>query len=94
MKLHTDYLLQENYLHPVNNLFTSDVHIDYAKTELDNILTQSVIISQMSNGISYTDVEDMDEYERVFILKKIIQMEKDKLDAKKRAIEEAKMNKK
>ena len=94
MKLHTDYLLQENYLHPVNNPFTSDVQIDYAKTELDNILTQSVIISQMSNGISYTDVEDMDEYERVFILKKIIQMEKDKLDAKKRAIEEAKMNKK
>lgn len=94
MKLHTDYLLQENYLRPVNNLFTSDVQIDYAKTELDNILTQSVIISQMSNGISYKDVEDMDEYERVFILKKIIQMEKDKLDAKKRAIEEAKMNKK
>lgn len=67
-----------------NNLF------EYYKDEFEGILTQTILISQMSNGISYTDVEKMDEYERVFILKKLLKMKKDELEAKKRAIEEAK----
>lgn len=67
-----------------NNLF------EYYRDEFEGILTQTILISQMSNGISYTDVEKMDEYERVFILKKLLKMKKDELEAKKRAIEEAK----
>ena len=60
--------------------------------ELDNILTQQIIISQLSNGITYQDTENMDSYERNFIFKKLVQMEQEKNDAKLRAIENAKQN--
>lgn len=61
------------------------------KAEVENILTQQLLICQLSNGISYTDTENMDVYERTFIFKKLIQMEKEKNDAKLKAIEAAKM---
>lgn len=43
----------------------------------------------MSNGISYQDTENMDEYERTYILNKLIQMKKDEIEARERAINEA-----
>ena len=43
----------------------------------------------MSNGISYQDTENMDEYQRTYILNKLIQMKKDEIQARERAINEA-----
>jgi len=59
---------------------------------VENIITQQLVISQLSNGISYQDTENMDSYERVFIYKKLIEMRKEENEAKLKAIEEAKMN--
>lgn len=59
---------------------------------MENIITQQLVISQLSNGISYQDTENMDSYERVFIYKKLIEMRKEENEAKLKAIEEAKMN--
>ena len=57
---------------------------------IEDIITQQIIISQLSNGITYQDTQDMDAYERVFIFKKLIQLEQEKNEAKLRAIENAK----
>ncbi len=78
-----------NYLLPVNKL-NSNTLDNINKKEVENILTQQLLICQLSNGISYTDTENMDVYERTFIFKKLIQMEKEKNDAKLKAIEAAK----
>lgn len=78
-----------NYLLPVNKL-NSNTLDNMNKKEVENILTQQLLICQLSNGISYTDTENMDVYERTFIFKKLIQMEKEKNDAKLKAIEAAK----
>lgn len=59
---------------------------------MENIITQQLVISQLSNGISYQDTENMDSYERVFIYKKLIEMRKEENEAKLKAIEEAKIN--
>ena len=42
------------------------------KDEVENIMTQQILISQLSNGITYRDTEDMDDYERLFVLKKLM----------------------
>ena len=60
------------------------------KENVEDIITQQLIISQLSKGITYKDTEEMDNYERVFIFKKLIQMEQEKNEAKLRAIENAK----
>lgn len=81
-----------NYLLPVNNTEITDDELYYIKQELDSILTQQILISQLSNGITYQDTENMDNYERTFIFKKLIQLEQDKNEAKLKAIENAKQN--
>ena len=79
-----------NYSIPVTKLEITKKHLEYIKEDLDNVLTQQIIISQLGKGITYADTEEMDEYERVFIFKKLIQMKKDENDAKQKAIEKAK----
>lgn len=81
-----------NYLLPVNNTEITEDELYYIKQELDSILTQQILISQLSNGITYQDTENMDNYERTFIFKKLIQLEQDKNEAKLKAIENAKQN--
>ena len=88
-----DYLLQVNYLLPVSKAYLTQEDIEYAKSELENILTQQIIISQLSKGISFEDTNNMDSYERVFIFKKLVEMEKEKTEAKMKAIEDMKGNK-
>lgn len=56
------------------------------KDDFEDILTQQIIISQLSKGITYQDTESMDEYERVFILKKLIAMKKEEIEARKEAL--------
>lgn len=82
-----------NYFLPVNSVIAyNDKFYEYQKEDVENVITQQIIISQLSNGITYKDTEYMDSYERVFIYKKLIQMKKDENDAKIKAIEEAKKN--
>lgn len=66
--------------------------MEFMREDVENIITQQLVISQLSNGISYKDTEDMDTFERVFIYKKLIEMKKEENEAKLKAIEEAKMN--
>lgn len=77
-----------NYSIPVNNLFTtiSDKEINEKKETLESILTQQIIISQLSNGITFADTENMDEFERAFIFKKLLAMRKDEIEAKQEAM--------
>lgn len=56
-------------------------------------MDEQIIISQLSSGITYTDTENMDIYERTYILSKLINLEKEKVEIRKRAIEEAKNKK-
>ena len=44
----------------------------------------------MSNGITYQDTENMDEYERVYILSKLIEMKKEEVEARQKAYDEMK----
>ena len=79
-----------NYSIPVTKLVITKKHLEFIKEDLDNVLTQQIIISQLGNGITYEDTENMDEYERVFVFKKLIQKKKDENEAKQKAIENAK----
>lgn len=58
------------------------------KDNLNAILDQQIVISQLSNGISYKDTEDMDEYERSYIFSKLIRMKQDEIEAKQKAYDE------
>ena len=78
-----------NYSHPANK-YHLQKNINNDRQEYENIITQQIIISQLSNGITYKDTEEMDNYERTFIFKKLVQMKKEENDAKLKAIEEAK----
>ena len=84
-----------NYLIPVNKLLLygtqkqKDMQFEYRKESLENIISQQILISQMSNGITYKDTEDMDEYERVFVLKKLIALKKEEIEAKREAMKNA-----
>ena len=77
-----------NYLIPVTKLNSSynKSNIQYMKEDLDTILTQEVLITYLSNGISYNDIENMDEYERIYIFNKLIQLKKEENEAKQEAI--------
>ena len=79
-----------NYSIPVNNLIDNAEYREKKnllnKNDFEDILTQQLLISQLANGITYKDTDDMDEYERIFILKKLIALKKEELDAKKEAM--------
>lgn len=78
-----------NYSIPVYNQYPLDKEtIAFYKEQVDDILDQQIIISQMANGITYQDTENMDEYERSYIISKLIQMRKDENEAKQRAYDE------
>ena len=67
----------------------SEKHLQYIKEDIETIMDEQILISQLSQGITYQDTENMDTYERSYILGKLIQLEKDKIEAKKNAIQEA-----
>ena len=84
-----------NYSIPVyraNNKLDID-KIRWYKDELNRILDQQIMITKLSNSFSYQDTEEMDEYERIYILKKLIQMRKEENEAKEKAIAEARNKK-
>ena len=80
-----------NYSLPVKNK-SSKKDIENAKYQVFNIIDQQIIITQLDNGISYQDTENMDDFERTYILDKLIEMKKEELDLKKKAIEKANNN--
>lgn len=75
---------------PVYSAELSEKVLELMKEELDSVLDQQIIISQMSNGITYQDTENMDEYERIYIISKLIQLKKEENEVKQKAIEAAK----
>lgn len=44
----------------------------------------------MAKGITFQDTENMDEYERLYVISKLIQLKKEENEAKQKAIEAAK----
>lgn len=70
----------------------SDIETGYIKDELESIMTQQILISQLAKGISYTDTENMDEYERTFIYFKLMQLKKEENEAKLKAIKSQQQN--
>ena len=79
-----------NYSIPVYKKELQKADIQFIKEHLNDVLAQQVIISQMSNGITYQDTENMDEYERVYILSKLIEMKKEEVEARQKAYDEMK----
>lgn len=74
-------------------LDNNEAYLKYLKTELDDILDQQIIISQLSTAYSFADTDNMDQYERIYTINKLIQMKKEENEAKKKAIEQARNNK-
>lgn len=64
-------------------------YLQYSKLQLDDILDQQIVISQLSTAYSFSDTDNMDEYERVYTLNKLIQLKKEENEAKKKALEQA-----
>ena len=79
-----------NYSIPVYKKELQKADIQFIKEHLNDVLDQQVIISQMSNGITYQDTENMDEYERVYILSKLIEMKKEEVEARQKSYDEMK----
>ena len=85
-----DYLSQVNYLIPVYRRELKKEEILFIKDDLNAILDQQIMISQLSSGITYQDTENMDEYERSYIFSKLVRMKQDEIEAKQKAYEEMK----
>ena len=81
-----------NYLIPVYRavIKLDDKHLSFYKEDVEDIIDQQLMITKLCSSISFKDTNDMDEYERVYVLKKLIQMRKEENEAKEKAIEEAK----
>jgi hypothetical protein len=81
-----------NYSIPVYRavIKLDDKHLSFFKEDVEDIIDQQLMITKLCSSISFKDTNDMDEYERVYILKKLIQMRKEENEAKEKAIEEAK----
>ena len=65
----------------------------YNKEDLNDILNQQIIICQLSSGISFEDTNNMDEYERIYVINKLIELKKEENEAKKKALDNAKNKK-
>lgn len=79
-----------NYLIPVYKVIPDKEIIHFYKEQLDNILDQQIIISQLSSGFTYQDTENMDNYERAYILQKLLQLKKEEVEAKQKALDNIK----
>lgn len=60
------------------------------KRTLDDILDEQIMISQLSTAFSFTDTNNMDSYERSYILQKLVELKKEENEIKKKAIENMK----
>lgn len=65
-----------NYSHPVHSIQLSQEVIDIRKEEVEGIIDQQIIISKLGN-ITFTDTDNMDTYERLYVFKKLMAMKKE-----------------
>lgn len=65
-----------NYSHPVHSIELNQEVIDIRKEEVEGIIDQQIIISKLGN-ITFTDTDNMDTYERVYVFKKLMAMKKE-----------------
>ena len=89
-----------NYSIPVTRISSSSKDKEYKqqknkynKEDLNDILNQQIIICQLSSGISFEDTNNMDEYERIYVINKLIELKKEENEAKKKALDNAKNKK-
>ena len=73
-----------NYSIPVYRavIKLDDKHLSFFKEDVEDIIDQQLMITKLCSSISFKDTNDMDEYERVYVLKKLIQMRKEENEAK------------
>lgn len=62
----------------------------FIKENLNTVLDQQIVISQLSNGISFQDTENMDEYERSYVFSKLVKMKQEEIEAKQKAYDDMK----
>ena len=79
-----------NYLIPVYKVIPDKEIIHFYKEQLDNILDQQIISSQLSSGFTYQDTEKMENYEKTYILQKLLQLKKEEVEAKQKALDNIK----
>lgn len=81
-----------NYFLPaINPQYTpSEEEQGYYKDIYEDIITQQIIISKLSTGISYSDTDNMDTLERILVYRKVMQMQQEENEAKMKAIQESK----
>ena len=65
-----------NYSHPVHSIELNQEVIDIRKEEVESVLDQQIIISKLGN-ITFTDTDNMDTYERLYVFKKLMAMKKE-----------------
>lgn len=58
--------------------------------ELNGILDEQILIAQLSNGITFSDTNNMDIYERRYIIEKLMIMKKEEVEAKEKALKNIK----
>lgn len=89
-----DYLLQVSYSIPVYRSKPPIEILKRIKEDLDSIIDQQILICDSSHSITFADTEEMDEYERIYTLSKLMQMRKNEVEAQQKAIAQIQNNKK
>ena len=79
-----------NYLIPVKRISNKEKFNVWDKRTLDDILDQQIMISQLSTAFTFADTDGMDNYERNYILQRLIELKKEENEVKKKAIEDMK----
>lgn len=84
-----------NYSHPHYKppmRITDDI-IQYRKEEVESTFDKIIIISQLSEGgITYSDCQNMDDWELEYMARKLIKLKKEENEIKRKQIEEARKN--
>lgn len=63
------------------------------RDEYETVLNQQILIVKLGEGFTFKDTEDMDAYERMFVLRKLMEMKKQENEMKEKAIQQMKNKK-
>ena len=74
-----------NYSIPVTKVILSDKDLMEIKKDVNDIIDQQLLILKLSESITFSDTQDMDTYERIYDLNKLLKMKKEENEARERA---------
>ena len=74
-----------NYSIPVTKVILSDKDLIEIKKDVNDIIDQQLLILKLSEIITFSDTQDMDTYERIYVLNKLLKMKKEENEARERA---------